>query len=92
MVNGAPGFTISRRTLEGLNGNRLVFAQPTSILFFVIPFSRTTVYGSKVLFVDIRQASTVAALDFILVRCFQWAENRYVTGLCLVRRVSGQST
>jgi hypothetical protein len=34
------------------------------------PFSRTTVYGSEVFFVDIRQASTVAALDLISVRCF----------------------
>ena len=39
------------------------------------PFSRTTVYGSEVFFVDIRQTSTVAALDFISVRCFQWPKN-----------------
>ena len=43
-------------------------------------------------FFSIRQASTVAALDLISVRCFQWPENRQVTGLCLVRRVRGQST
>jgi hypothetical protein len=56
------------------------------------PFSRTTVYSREVFFVDICQASTVAALDFISVRCFQWPKNRHVTGLCLVRRVRGQST
>jgi len=44
MVSGASGFTISRRTLEGLNGKRPVFAQPASIFFFVIPLSLARLY------------------------------------------------